>query len=233
MYLILINLHTISNDIMPLSEYIINDLKPLNVTDSIKDVQLIFNQLTYSHIPVIKDNIYIGCISETDAHCLESDKPLTEYLYTLEGFFVRNNSLWLDVLETFAQKDTNIMPVLNEQNTYLGYYELNDIISMFNQTPFFAEPGGILIIEKGYNDYSFSEVSQIVESNNGKLLGAFISKIENDIVQVTVKIGNTGLNDIIQTFRRYGYNIISGHEEDAFIQNLKERSDYLNKYLNM
>ena len=72
-----------------------------------------------------------------------------------------------------------------------------------------------------------------MESNDGKLLGAFVSKINTDIVQVTLKIGNTGLNNIIQTFRRYSYNIISGHEEDSYIESLKERSDYLNKYLNM
>ncbi len=223
----------ILNTIMPLSEYIINDIKPFNVKDNIKEVQLLFNQLTYSHIPVIKDNIYVGCISDTDAHCFESSKPISDFLYTLEGFYVRESTLWLDVLEAFAKKDSNIMPILDDQNNYLGYYELNDIISLFNQTPFFAEPGGLLIIEKGYNDYSFSEISQIVESNNGKLLGAFISKIENDVVQITVKIGNTGLNDIIQTFRRYSYHIVSGHEEDAFIKNLKERSDYLNRYLNL
>ena len=220
-------------DIMPLSEYIINDIKPLNVKDNIKDAQLLFNQLTYSHIPVKKDDIYMGCISETDAHCLESDKPISEFLFTIEGFYVRSNSPWLDVLEIFAQNDSNIMPVLDEKNNYLGYYELNDIISLFNETPFFAEPGGILIVEKGLNDYSFSEISQIVESNNAKLLGAFISKMENDVIQITLKIGNSGLNDIIQSFRRYSYNIISGHEEDLFIQNLKERSDYLDKYLNL
>lgn len=218
---------------MPLSEFIINDVKPLNVTDNIGVVQEVFNQLTYSHIPVQRDGIYIGCISETDAHCFDADKPISEYLYTLEGFYVRKTTLWLDILEAFAQKDTNIMPVLDANNQYLGYFELHDIIALFSQTPFFSEPGGILIIEKGYNDYSFSEVSQIAESNNGKLLGAFISKVENDMVQITLKIGNSGLNEIIQTFRRYGYNIVSGHEEDAFLQNLKERSDYLNKYLNM
>ncbi len=223
----------ITNEIMPLSEFIINDIKPVAVSEKIREVQQLFNQLTYSHIPVQKDGIYIGCISDTDAHCFESDSSLTEHLYTLEGFYVRKSTLWLDVLEAFAQKDTNIMPVLNDDNKYLGYYELNDIISLFNQTPFFSEPGGILIVEKGYNDYSFSEVCQITESNNGKLLGAFISKLENDVVQITVKIGNTGLNDIIQTFRRYGYNIVSGHEEDAFLKSLKERSDYLNRYLNL
>ncbi|OEK09166.1 acetoin utilization protein acuB [Flavivirga aquatica] len=219
---------------MKLSEYIINDIEPLNNNSNISDLQLLFNQLTYSHIPVKDDNnIYLGCFSETDAHCFESNKLLSEYLYALEDFFVRDATLWLDVLEAFAINSTNIMPVLNEQNVYLGYYELNDIISLFNESPFFSETGGILVIEKGINDYSFSEISQIVESNNGKLLGAFISKMNTDLAQITLKIGNTGLNEIIQTFRRYNYNIISGHEEDGYIENLKHRSDYLKRYLNM
>ncbi|GAA3646625.1 CBS domain-containing protein [Flavivirga jejuensis] len=219
---------------MKLSEYIINDIKPLNSNSKISDLQLLFNQLTYSHIPIKDENgVFLGTFFETDAHCFENGKLISEYLYSIEDFFVRSNTLWLDVLEAFAQNSANIMPVLDEKNNYLGYYELNDIISLFNESPFFFEAGGVLVIEKGINDYSFSEISQIVESNNGKLLGAFISKMKNDVAQVTLKIGNTGLNEIIQTFRRYSYNIISGHEEDSYIESLKDRSDYLNKYLNM
>ena len=219
---------------MKLSEFILNDIKPLNSKSKIRDLQLLFNQLTFSHIPINDDNkTYLGCYSETDAHCFESDKTLSEYQHSIETFFVRDNTLLLDVLEAFALNSTNIMPVLNDQNDYLGYYELNDIISLFGESPFFAQAGGLLVVEKSINDYSFSEISQIVESNDGKLLGAFISKQNNDLVQITLKISNTGLNEIIQTFRRYSYNIVSGHEEDSYIESLKERSDYLKKYLNM
>ncbi len=219
---------------MKLSELIINDIKPLSANSKVGDLQMLFNQLTFSHIPVKNDyGAYLGCFSEADAHCFDSDKPLNEYLYALEDFHVRKNTLWLDVLEDFAVNSTNIMPVLDEQNEYLGYYEINDVISLFSESPFFSEAGGILVVEKGINDYSFSEISQIVESNDGKLLGAFVSKMNTDLVHVTLKIGNTGLNEIIQTFRRYSYNIVSGHEEDGYIESLKERSDYLKKYLNM
>jgi len=218
---------------MPLSEFILNDIKPLASTDKIKDAQLVFRQLTYSHFPVKKDGVLIGSISETDVHCFESDKTLEDYLYAVEAFHVYQQTLWLDVLEAFAQNDTNVMPVLDKNNKYLGYYELHDIISIFGTTPFFAEPGAILIVEKGFNDYSFSEISQIVESNNAKLFGAFISKIENDVVEITIKIGHTGLNEIIQSFRRYSYNVVSGHHEDILLENLKERSEYLKKYLNL
>ena len=218
---------------MQLQQYIINDIKPLFFNDKISDLKLMFNELTYSHIPIQNDGVYLGCMSETDAHCFENDKDISEFKYAIEGFYVRTYTNWLDVLEAFAQHSTNIMPVLSEKNVYLGYYELNDIIHLFNETPFFSEPGGILIIEKGLQDYSFSEVSQIVESNDAKLLGAFISKMESEKIQITLKIGNSGLNDVIQTFRRYSYNVVSGHEEDNYIENLKERSDYLKKYLNI
>lgn len=57
--------------------------------------------------------------------------------------------------------------------------------------------------------------------------------MSNDVVQITIKIGNSGINDVAQTFRRYSYNIISGHEEDMYIENLKERSEYLKKYLDI
>lgn len=219
---------------MNLAKYIINDIQPLKNTSKTSDLQLLFNELTYSHIPVQDENkIYLGSFSETDAHCFESDKILSDYKYAMETFFVRYSTLWLDVLEAFAKNSTNIMPVLNEQNEYLGYYELNDVMNLFSESPFFSDPGGILIIEKGINDYSFSEICQIVESNNGKLLGAFISKMDIDHVQVTLKVSNIGLSDIIQTFRRYSYTIVSGHEEDSYLESLKDRSDYLNKYLNI
>lgn len=218
---------------MQLQKFVINDIKPLNITDKISDLQLLFNQLTYSHIPVKKEGVYMGCVSETDAHCFEGANSISDCNYAIEGFYVRPTTNWLDVLEAFAQNDCNIMPVLDKNNKYLGYYELNDIIHLFNETPFFSEPGGILIVEKGIHDYSFSEISQIVESNDAKLLGAFISKMDSDLVRITIKIGNSSVNDVIHTFRRYSYNIISGHEEDSYIESLKERSEYLDKYLNM
>ena len=216
---------------MQLENLIINDLNPVKFNDTIGDVKMMFSQLTYSHIPVKNGDIYVGCISETDAHCFESQKILSDINYALEGFYVRNTTNWLDVLEAFAQNDSNVMPVLDTNNNYLGYYELNDIIQLFNETPFFAESGGIIIVEKGVFDYSFSEVCQIIESNNAKIYGALISKMENDKVQITIKIGNAALNDVLQSFRRYGYNIVSGIEEDSYVESLKERSDYLKKYL--
>jgi hypothetical protein len=184
-------------------------------------------------LPVTTDGVYVGCISETDAHSFGSAQFLIDFQYALEPFFVRENTNWLDILEAFALNHCNVMPVLNLSNEYLGYYELSDIMNLFNDTPFLNEAGGIIVVEKGIREYSFSEICQIVESNDAKVLGVFISKMGTETIQITIKIGHIGMNAIVQTFRRYNYDVVSQHEEDIFIDGLKQRSDYLDKYLNM
>lgn len=218
---------------MILNQHIINDLTPLEADAKISELRVVFNQLTYSHIPIQKNGVFLGCLSENDIYCFDSDKIINDILYAIEGFYVKKNSTWLNVLGEFASNDCNIMPVLDSKNNYLGYYQLVDIISLFNKTPFLSEPGGIIIVEKAYNDYSLSEISQIIESNNVKLLGLFVSSQEDDMTQITIKIENSGLNAIFESLRRYGYNIILGHEDDEFLKMLKDRSSYLNRYLNL
>lgn len=213
--------------------YITNDLKAIDSQETISEVLVANYDVPFSHFPVVENNIYIGCLIKDDLETFDSDKKVSDYRFTLEPFFARTNMIWLDVLEVFAKNHTNLVPVLDENNTYKGYYEIEDIIKFFHETPFLKEQGGILVVQKGIHEYSMSQITQIVESNNGKLLGLFVSETSDDSVQITIKISLGGMNDIIQTFRRYNYEIISEHQEDNYINNLKERSDYLNKYLNI
>lgn len=216
-----------------IKDYITNDIKALNTTDTIEKVQDKLFDASFSHFPVLDSGTYMGCISIVDLESFDDDKLVNDYRYTLEGFYVRDTTIWLDVLEVFAKNHTNLVPVLDDVNTYLGYYEIEDIIKFFHETPFLKEAGGIIVVEKPILEYTMSEVAQIVESNNGKLLGLFISESTVDHVQVTIKISVGAMNEIIQTFRRYNFEIISEHQEDLYINNLKERSDYLNKYLSI
>ena len=218
---------------MNLQTHIMNDCLPLLPNFAVAMAEELFAHSTCTHIPVVDDDKLMGLVSEEDVEGFDNEKKINDYLYLLDHFFVRKRTVWLDVLEAFARSNSNIMPVLDEDGNYLGYYELVDIIGLFKETPFLSEQGGVLIVEKGKTDYSFSEISQIVESNDGRLLGAFISDMHDDITQVTVKVSSSGLNDIIQTFRRYSYNVVSGNEDDAYVEELKKRSDYLNRYLNI
>ncbi|MDX1761598.1 MAG: acetoin utilization protein acuB, partial [Christiangramia sp.] len=77
---------------MSLKEHILNDVGILNLSEKIGDVQKAFNQLTFTHLPVEENGIYIGCISENDVRCFENDKSLDDYKYALEGFYMRESN---------------------------------------------------------------------------------------------------------------------------------------------
>ena len=216
-----------------ITNYITNDFRAIDSQETIASVQDFFADVNFSHFPVLENGIFIGSIASDDVETFDTDKKAIDYKYTLERFFARKSMLWLDVLEVFAKNHTNTVPVIDENNTYIGYYEMEDIMKFFQETPFLKEQGGIIIVQKGLLDYSMGQITQIVESNNGKILGCFISEADLENVQITVKIGVGPMNEIIQTFRRYNYEIISEHQEDAYINSLKERSDYLDKYLNI
>ena len=214
-----------------INDYINNDYKAIESSETIENVQDFFSEVSYSHFPVVEEGIYIGSIAADDIETFDLDKKIKEYRYTLEGFYARKNMIWLDVLEVFAKNHSNVVPILDDANSYVGYYELEDIVKFFHETPFLKEQGGIIIIKTSLLNFSMSQITQIVESNNGKLLGLFVSDSDATTVEITVKIALGGVNEIIQTFRRYNYEIISEHNDDNYLNNLKERSEYLDKRL--
>lgn len=218
---------------MEITNYITNDFKPIDSKETIASVRDFMSDFDFSHFPITEDGIYIGSVSAEDIETFDENKKIADFRYSLETFFIRTNALWLEVLEVFAKNHSNLIPILDEHNKYVGYYELEDIINFLHQTPFIKEQGVVVKVRKGISDYSMSQIAQIVESNNGNLLGLFISESDINSVEVTIKISSGAINEIIQTFRRYNYDIISEHHEDSYIANLKERSDYLDKYLNM
>ncbi len=216
-----------------ITNYIANDYKALKSNDILLDVQSFFEESNFSHFPVLEQDVFIGNMSANEAENFDCDKQISDYKFSLEGFFVRENMILLDVLEVFAKNNTTIVPVLDAENNYKGYYEADSMIKNFYETPFLREQGGIIVLRKGILDYSMSQITQIVESNNGKILGIFVSDANSYKVEITLKINLGEMNEILQSFRRYDYEIITDHQEDDYLDILKERSEYLDKYLSI
>lgn len=218
---------------MHIQKHIITNLPVFNIDDTFEKVLDFFKDSTYSHVAIVEKGRFLGVFSENDIDALDAKEKIDAYRYDLQTFFTRKETNWLDVLEAFARNEANLLPILGEEEQVLGYYDLTDIVAVFIDTPFFTDPGNILVVATGIKDYSFSEIAQIVESNNAKLIGAFITDVQNDVVQITIKLSTVNFNEVVQTFRRYNYHILLGTSDDQFLEGLKQRSDYLDKYLNV
>lgn len=218
---------------MDIQSHLIDTIRIFDSSEPLEEVIRFFQDTVYSHVAIVENGQYLGVMAEEDLKSFNPTKTISEYRYSLETFHVRKDASWLEALEVFTRNETNLLPVLGEQGEVLGYYQLLDVLSLLVETPFFREPGGILVVARGSRDHSFSEIAQIIESNNARLLGAFITDIQNDVVITTIKLSSDTFNEVLQTFRRYNYSILFGTIHDQFLEELKQRSDYLDKYLNV
>jgi Mg/Co/Ni transporter MgtE len=219
---------------MQIKNYITNDIKPLQLKDPVEKAKKLFNNLIFTHLPIVENDRLIGLVIEDDIKNIEeSNKEISSLQYLFEYFYASEKDNWFQVFQKFASTEANILPILNEDKKYLGYIELHDILHTISNTPFLSEEGTVLIVSIEKENYSFSRIAQIIESNNATLFGAFISNLSNNITEVTLKLSSENINAIIQTFRRYNFKIELGLHEDIYLQEMKERSDYLQKYLDI
>jgi len=219
---------------MNTNDYILKDITALRLNDSVKSAQNLFKNFPITHFPIVENDKLLGSFAEDDAQAIENKEDvLDSYSYLFSSFFAEEKTTVLELIKIFADNNATIIPVLNADKNYIGYYELTDVIEIFSSSPFMHEESETLIVEKLENDYSMSEVTQIVETNGGKILGIYISEKQDGFVQITLKVISNEINEIIHTFRRYNYEIISTHENDIYLEDLKNRSEYLQKYLEM
>ena len=217
---------------MNITDYILNDFNPLTLQSTVKEALQLFKTYPITHIPILDNAHFVGCISQSDVLTIDNKNGLLkEQQDFLDHFQSNNEESIIELLKVFSNNNTNILPVIFDHK-YVGYYELNDILEVFSQSPFLSSDGFVLIIQKNNKEYSMSEVAQIIESNNGSLLGSYISNSLGDKIELTLKIASQEINEIIQSFRRYNYTIITEHQDDIYLEELKDRSDYLQKFLN-
>ena len=92
----------------------------------------------------------------------------------------------------------------------------------------------IIVLEINDKDYLLTEIAQIVESNDAKVLSMYItSHPDSTKFEVTLKINKMDVGSILQTFNRYDYIISASFTEDTYTDNLQDRFDSLMNYLNI
>ena len=81
-------------------------------------------------------------------------------------------------------------------------------------------------------DYQFSEIAQIIESNDSKILAFYNDSIDgSNQIKLTIKITQTNLGAVLQTFSRYDYTIDEIFSDEEIANQTKDRYDHLINYL--
>lgn len=189
-----------------------------------------------SHLPIVNNQDFLGLISDTDIYDTnQPDEPIGNHELTLLKPYVTDDQHLFEVIGLAARLRLSVVPVLNNKNHYRGVITTNDLVRYVAGMSSMDQPGGILVLELIEQDYSLSQIVQIVESNNIKVLSMYItSPTESTRLEVTLKVNTTDLLALIKTFERYNYDVKTWiTTNDSIDRFYSERFDLLMKYLNM
>lgn len=214
---------------MFIKDYISKDFPCFSLTDSIEAAREILEDFGYSHVFIKKSHHFYGAIAIDFLY--EEEGTLKGLEHQIERFAILEDNNIMDSIRLFHTFDTNVIPVINKNEKYLGYIICDDIFQDLSKYPLFSETGAILTIETPARKYSMTEIANIVESNNSKFYGGFISFMSDEVIHVTIKISNENLTSIDATFDRYDYRIVEKYYSDEKSDLYKDRFGFFQKFL--
>ncbi len=190
-----------------------------------------------SHLPVIdNNNDLVGIISDNDIFDYDlSEKEIGSFKFSLKRPYVSFGQHIYEIIELISLNKLSMVPVLNERKRYIGIITLHDLVHQFAHLTAVENPGAVFILELSKHNYSLSQIAQIIESNDAKVLSLYVSSPANSVkLDVTIKINLTDFSAIHQTFERYDYKIKASYtRNDKVKQMLDDRYDEFMTYLNI
>lgn len=189
-----------------------------------------------SHLPIVNNRVFLGLISDKDIYNMNlAEEPIGNHKLSLLSPYVYEDQHIYEVIEISSRLKLSAIPVLARNNEFQGTITTNDLVFHFAELSAMKHPGGIIILEINVNDYSLSQIAQIVEGNDAKIMSLYISTpADSTKLYVTVKINRTELSSILQTFERYDYNVTASYmKDDEGDALLKNRYDLFMRYLNI
>ena len=90
-----------------------------------------------------------------------------------------------------------------------------------------------LSIRKSRVDFLLSYLIQLLEFCHVEITSLHIERQHADCVEILLTVDPQDLKHLLPTLRRFGYEVLSKHEEDNWEDKLQEHALYLDKYLSM
>jgi hypothetical protein len=113
-----------------------------------------------------------------------------------------------------------------------GAVSYNDLLKQASGFMSLNEPGGLIVIEMDSNQYSFAEISKLVETNDAQITQLNTSNDpDTGLMQVTIRINKPEVSDIVATLQRYEYTVKYFFGEELYANEIRSNYDNLMNYL--
>jgi acetoin utilization protein AcuB len=212
-----------------------HEVLSLSLSDTGLTALHLFDEFKVSHLPIVNSNDYIGLVSEDEIYSANSfEETLENHNLKFQKISVFYSQHAYVVIRLFAEYKLSLLPVVDDNNLFLGCITLPALVENLSTITAVDNPGGIIVLELNINDFSLTEIAQIIESNDARLLSLYMKSQPDSIrSELTLKVNRMDIQPIIQTFLRYNYTIKASFFESDYTDSLRERYNMLMTYLNI
>lgn len=216
-------------------ELISPSLPVLHLQDKVFNALQMMNDCHVSHLAVDDEGKYIGIISEEALMQAPDDTlEIRELNGTFPAFFVNENDHFLKALQLAVENRLSVVPVIDENKELIGVVSYREMLKQASDFMNVKDPGGLIVLEMENANYSFSEISRLVETNDAQITQLNTNTDpQTGLMQVTIKINKTEISDIVATFQRYEYNVKYYFGEELYENELRSNYDNLMNYLKL
>ena len=201
--------------------------------DKVYQALQLMNDNQVTHLPIVDGDKYIGIISEDDLLLVDNDHTELNLLQQSFGnVSVKNSEHFLKAIQLAAENGLSVVPVVDNENDIVGAIAYNDLLKHASEFMSLNEPGGLIVLEMNSNQYSFNEISKLVETNDAQITQLNTTNDpETGTMQVTIRINKPEVSDIVSTFQRYEYNVKYFFGDEIYANELRSNYDNLMNYL--
>src|SRR5690606_20676943 len=162
------------------------------------------------------------------------DTPIEKLEVTYQHVHLFDTQHIYDAVLFFQVHGIDLLPVLDEEHTYLGALTPLDLVDALGQTMSVNHPGGIIILKMGNRDNALSHIAHIVEAENTQILSSYVRMFaDSSRLEVTIKVNTTDISSIVAAFLRHDYTIKSTYNDENSRDNSRDRYEQLMNYINM
>ncbi len=220
---------------MKAKDIITSSLPTVRPDDYVYQVIELMEEYKVAHLPLVdEDGMYIALVTDEILYNEDEEKKISDIDFEFFRPLVYENQNIFDVFNVLAQMKVSVLPVLDKANVYLGSILVNDLI--YKVIDFFglAQEGAVLLMRVKYIDYSVTQIGNIIEANNAKIISFFTVPEDDTYQKVIIKVNTPDVLSLLETFERYEYEVENVlFDDEKYKEIYEERWEALMKYLSI
>src|SRR5690606_37789239 len=135
-------------------------------------VDYVLEQMYQCHVqelPVVENEEFVGLIREETLLNADETQIIKDIAHKLIEISINVNDHLLKALSLAVTSHLNILPVTDVDHHFKGVVESSTLLAEVAGFMELEEPGALIVLEIDSIQYSFSEITRLVESNDDQI----------------------------------------------------------------